>query len=215
MLVAGTPNHRPHSLSSTSPNNLNNRISVVSSSHSLYPHHPLPTNDGPSFDVPPVPTSSETRGNTLYDHSRRSTHSSASSNALAPRPQSTRTSSCDLLINLQSPPVQSFAEHGSTPSTSTLSSATFNPQPNPASVAHTPATENNSQQLPPSSDRHGDKDAYTVSRHQHNRSSSRSSIMSALLAVAPLQQLKIANRTKLDELDDDEHEMSSKFHHSL
>jgi len=215
MLVAGAPNQRPQSSSSTSPNNVNNRISIVSSSHSLYPHHPFPTNDGPSYDVPPVPTYSETQRNTLYDHSRRSTHSSASSNALAPRPQSTRTSSTDLLINLQSP-AQSFAEHSSTPSTSALSSTAFNPQPKPASVVHTPATENNSQQLPPSSDRHSDKDAYAGLRHQHNRSSSRSSIMSALLTVAPLQQLKIANRTKLDELDDDdEHEMSSKLHHSL
>jgi len=36
--------------------------------------------------------------------------------------------------------------------------------------------------------------------------------MSALLNVGPLPQLKIANRTKLDGLDDDDdgHEMSSK-----
>lgn len=29
------------------------------------------------------------------------------------------------------------------------------------------------------------------------------------MSVAPLQTLKIANRTKLDDLDDDEHEMAA------
>lgn len=206
MLIAGAPNHhRRRSSSSTSPNKLNNRMSSVSTSHSLHPHLLLPTNDNFSYNAPPVPTSSESRRNTTHDRSssrrQSSAHSSAGSYTLYPRPQSSRISS-DLLINLQTP-VESAAEHSTNPSTNASSSTIPPSQPNRMSSAHAPAGSSASQ-LPSSSNSGGDKDDYAVSRHRHNRSSSRSSIVSALMAVAPLQQLKIANRTQLDELDDED-----------
>ena len=208
MLISGAPNYRPRSSSSTLPNNANNRFSSMTTS--LSSHHPLLTNDDPSNDVPPLPTPSNSQRNTLHDHSRRqsSAHSSAGSNTLQTRPQSSRASS-DMLINLHYPPAESPAEHSTGPSANASPMTIPVPQSRRMSLPLAPAGGSSSP-LPSSLDRVGVNDA--VSRHQHNRSSSRSSIMSALLNVAPLQQLKIANRTKLDELDDEDgHEMSSRI----
>lgn len=229
MLLAGSPNqHRPRSSSSSLPANVNARFSTMSTAHSLYSHQPLGTNDEP----PPLPPSGTAASReSTYGRSRKrsSINSSGESNMLQPRPQSGRVSS-DMLINHQYPLPESIAEHDAhTPSTNTSASTipsvtTSRPtrastRPSTADSAfgtsHPPTSFSNPPPIPAPKAQRDSQDSFAAPQHQHTRSSSRSSIMSALMSVAPLQTLKIANRTKLDDLDDDEHEMSTKEQHAL
>lgn len=219
--------HRPGSTSSSARNSQHVRFSTMSTSHSVYGHQPLATEDPTSPGLPPIPSMSSV-STSLYNggaskHRHNSTSGSGSLSQHHQRPQSSRSSS-DMLINtnnnnqnrdrnsavtyplidLNHSPQPSADINMPTPLIPTSTSDTFDKR---QSTRPSTADSNSALQPPPRrSISHG---------HKRSISSTGSSIMSALLSVAPLQTLKIANRTKLDDLDDEDDEDGDKRGHAM
>lgn len=216
--------HRPGSSSSSARNSQQVRFSTFSTSQSLYGHQPLATDDHGyvSSAMPSLPTTKSMASASSHYHggaSHRFGSSGSGSLSQTQRPQSSRSSS-DMLINFDTsgqrplsmaqnpnPPFSYMDSHHSPQhsSDSAAPSNNINQQSYatatlPSSGSSRPQTADSTNVLLPA------PGPSQGSRHAHKRSisSTGSSIMNALMSVAPMQTLKIANRTKLDDLEDED-----------
>ncbi|KAF8323080.1 hypothetical protein DL93DRAFT_2070524 [Clavulina sp. PMI_390] len=235
---ASQHHHHQHSSSSSLQASQNARYSI----HSLYGQQPLAANEMGMVPPLPGSTTAASRdsmyasGGAGHAARKRSSLGSVSSPQKQARRPSTGRSSSDMLINFGNSSSATDTPPLPTPSSSTSVSSITAPPPSRPHINTRPNTADSQTPLlvrptsssssaapappPPSSFVHPQHSAPAdmppapsrKSWHQHNRSSSRSSIMSALMSVAPLQTLKIANRTKMDDLEDDDEEGDTGAH---